>query len=83
MVVTLNKKQAEFLLDNMFDDGDIEYIFHTRDREWILHQNLRLGDKKEDQWRPRWYTLYVNNDERANINFDIYFEVLEELLKIK
>lgn len=71
----LNKAQKEYLLDTMFEPGDIYKIFDSISRSWVIHQEIEL--KKGSSG---WYDLYMNGIKYTSVNFKTYPEVLEQVL---
>ena len=79
MVITLNEKQKELVMDFLCEEkgiGELYKFFYTIDIGEIKCMNVEINDGCD--WK-NWWNLVVDGETRTQLNFDCYPKVLKKI----
>lgn len=83
MVIELNEKQKETLIDFMdeFGDGSQLYkFFKTSNKSKILTMNIKITDENVPYpFNNGWWQLNVNGKDITCLNFVVYKNILKKI----
>lgn len=81
MVIKLNEKQKEIVMDFLCEDngiGELAKYFYTYDRNEIKAMKVELNDRVKPSWNG-WWNLVVNGETTTQLNFEYYSKVLKKI----
>lgn len=81
MVIKLNEKQKEIVMDFLCEDkgiGELEKYFYTCSKSEIIDMEVEINDMVGPNWN-NWWNLVVEGKVMTQLNFDYYKRVLKKI----
>ena len=81
MVIKLNEKQKELVMDFLCEDkgiGELVKYFYTCSRNEIKGMEVEINDMVSPNWNG-WWNLVVEGETTTQLNFEYHRNVLKKL----
>lgn len=81
MVIKLNEKQKELVMDFLSEDkgiGELVKYFYTCSRNEIKAMKVEINDMVSPNWKG-WWNLVVEGEITTQLNFEYHKNVLKKI----